>query len=153
MFRGFYSVSIDSKGRVGLPTRYRALFEPLQAPTTLVITVNPWDRALWLYSLPAWTTIDEKLLALPDGDLASRRAKQVIRGYATDCECDAQGRILIPQEHRSFAGLERRASVLGQGNKLELWDANAWEQQRDAWLQDVDQGAASSSSVLGSLSL
>ncbi|MSR13098.1 MAG: division/cell wall cluster transcriptional repressor MraZ [Gammaproteobacteria bacterium] len=151
MFRGFCSVSIDPKGRLGLPTRYRALLAEQAA--TLVITVNPWDRALWLYSLAAWTTIDEKLLALPDGDLASRRAKQVIRGYATDCECDTQGRILVPQEHRSFAGLSRRASLLGQGNKLELWDAAAWERQRDAWLVDVDQGAASSSSILGSLSL
>jgi MraZ protein len=152
MFRGFCSVSIDAKGRVGLPTRYRALF-PSAETAILVITVNPWDRSLWLYPLDAWAAIDDKLLALPDGDLASRRAKQVIRGYATDCECDAQGRILIPQELRSFASLDRRASLLGQGNKLELWDSDVWEGQRDAWLKDVDRGAASSSSVLGSLSL
>lgn len=152
MFRGFCSVSIDAKGRVGLPTRYRTLFAPTEI-AKLVMTVNPWDRALWLYSMEAWNAIDEKLLALPDGDLASRRAKQVIRGYATDCECDVQGRILIPHDLRTFAGLERRASLLGQGNKLELWDTAAWERQRDAWLQDVDSGTASSSSVLGSLSL
>ncbi|MGH8595299.1 MAG: division/cell wall cluster transcriptional repressor MraZ [Gammaproteobacteria bacterium] len=152
MFRGFCSVSIDAKGRVALPGRYRTR---LAAPedVTWVVTVNPWDRALWLYPLDAWGVIDEKVRALPDGDLASRRAKQVIRGYATDCECDAQGRILIPPDLRTFAGLERRGSLLGQGNKLELWDSDAWERQRDAWLQDVDRGAAPSSSVLGSLSL
>ncbi len=152
MFRGFCTVTVDPKGRLALPARYR---EPVRAcdSSTLVVTLNPWDRCLWFYTLSEWEAIDAKLLALPDGDLASRRAKQMLRGHACDCECDAQGRLLIPQDLREFAGLGRRGALLGQGNKLELWDAELWEQQRSAWFQAVESGDAPSSSVLASLSL
>ncbi len=152
MFRGFFTVTIDAKGRLALPTRFRELLRVGGCPT-VVMTVNPWDRCLWLYPLAAWDVVDAKLLALPDGDLASRRAKQVIRGYATDGECDAQGRILVSSELRSFAGLLHRAAMLGQGNKLELWDATAWTRQRDDWLNEIDNRTAPSSQVLQALSL
>ncbi|MBI2802574.1 MAG: division/cell wall cluster transcriptional repressor MraZ [Gammaproteobacteria bacterium] len=152
MFRGFCTVSIDVKGRIGVPARYRELLAADASPT-LVVTVNPWDRCLWLYPLSQWETIDAKLLALPDGDQASRRAKQIIRGQAIDCECDRQGRILIPPELRRFAAIEQRAALLGQGNKLELWDATTWTRQRDSWLQALEAGAAPNSTVLAALSL
>ncbi len=152
MFRGFFTVSIDAKGRLALPTRFR---EQLRhgGCETVVLTVNPWDRCLWFYPLAEWNVVDHKLLALPDGDLASRRAKQVIRGYATDCECDSQGRILVSADLRNFAGLQHRAAMLGQGNKLELWDALVWQKQRDEWLQEIDNRTAPSSQILQALSL
>jgi len=152
VFRGFFTVSVDAKGRLALPTRFR---EQLRSGgcETVVLTVNPWDRCLWFYPLAEWDAVDAKLLALPDGDLASRRAKQVIRGYATDCECDAQGRVLISSELRTFAGLQNRAALLGQGNKLELWDALSWARHRDGWLEEIDNRTASSSQVLQALSL
>lgn len=152
MFRGFFTVSIDAKGRLALPTRFR---EQLRSGGcgTMVLTVNPWDRCLWFYPLAEWDLVDAKLLALPDGNLPSRRAKQVIRGYATDCECDAQGRVLVSNELRAFAGLQHRAALLGQGNKLELWDAAVWARQRDEWLQEIDNRTASSSQILQALSL
>jgi len=152
VFRGFFTVSIDAKGRVALPTRFR---EQLRGETsaTVIMTVNPWDRCLWFYPLGEWERVDTKLLSLPDGDPASRRAKQVLRGYATDCEFDGQGRILLPGEHRNFAGLQHKAALLGQGNKLELWDAGAWERQRDEWLAQIDSRTAPVSGVLQDLSL
>lgn len=152
MFRGFSSVSVDTKGRMAIPARYRDLLAA-RGTSTLVATVNPWDRCLWLYPLHEWNLIDAKLLGLPDGDKESRRAKQVIRGQATDCVVDAQGRVLLPQELRAFAGISRRATFLGQGNKFEVWDEEAWTQQREEWLQGVDSGPDSSSSVLNALSL
>ncbi len=152
MFRGFFTVSIDAKGRVALPTRFR---EQLRSETsaTVIMTVNPWDRCLWFYPLAEWERVDAKLLSLPDGDAASRRAKQVLRGYATDCEFDGQGRILMSGEHRNFAGLQHKAALLGQGNKLELWDASAWERQRDEWLAQIDSRTTPVSGVLQDLSL
>lgn len=152
MFRGFFTVSIDAKGRLALPTRFRELLR-VSGCATVVMTVNPWDRCLWFYPLAEWDAVNTKLLALPDGDLASRRAKQVIRGYATDCECDGQGRILVSAELRSFAGLHHRTALLGQGNKLELWDVAAWERHRDEWLHEIDNRTASSSQILQALSL
>ena len=136
---------------MAIPARYRDQLA-VRGTNTLVITVNPWDRCLWLYPLPEWDLIDGKLLELPDGDKASRRAKQIIRGQATDCICDAQWRVLLPQELRTFARLDKRAVFLGQGNKFEVWDDACWSQQREEWLVNVDTGV-NSSAVLGSLSL
>lgn len=152
MFRGFFTVSIDAKGRVALPTRFREQLRS-ESSGTVIMTVNPWDRCLWFYPLAEWERVDTKLLSLPDGDPASRRAKQVLRGYATDCEFDGQGRILVSGEHRNFAGLQHKAALLGQGNKLELWDAAAWERQRDEWLAQIDSRTAPVSGVLQDLSL
>jgi MraZ protein len=59
-------------------------------------------------------------------------------GYATELEMDNQGRILLPREHREFAGLDRQAMLIGQGNKLELWDEQRWIERRDAWLAEDD---------------
>ena len=80
--------------------------------------------------------------------------RRVVLGHATDSPLDAQGRILVPQELRDLVGLERQSVVLGQGNKLEIWDEAAWQRRRAEWLQDVAAGSASpTSTVLSSLSL
>ncbi len=152
MFRGLSTISVDAKGRLAVPSRYREMLgSGLEAP--LVLTLNPWDRALWLYPLREWELIESKLSALSDFDRQSRRTKQIMRGYATDCTCDGQGRVLLPQELRAIAGIERQAALLGQGNKFEIWDLDTWNRERDGWLEDVGNGAASPSSTLESLSL
>ena len=96
-------------------------------------TLNPLDRCLWLYPLPEWDLIEEKLVELSDFDRQSRRAKQMMRGYATDCQLDAHGRILIQAELRDYAQLDKQVIILGQGNKFEIWNRNIWEEQRDHW--------------------
>ncbi len=152
MFRGFSTVSIDSKGRMAVPSRFRERLSVV-AGDRLVQTLNPLDRALWLYPLSEWELIETKLAALSDFDRQSRRTKQMMRGYATDCELDAQGRILIATELRDYAMLRRQAVVLGQGNKFEVWDQSAWEAQRDQWLEQVGQADGEPSETLKSLSL
>ena len=152
MFRGFSKISIDSKGRLAIPSRYRALVLD-QALNNLVITLNPLDRSLWLYPLPEWELIEDKLTTLSDFDKQSRRTKQMMRGYANDCQLDSQGRILIPKELRGYAELSRQAVILGQGNKFEIWDEKSWEKQRDDWLESISNESTSSSDSLRSLSL
>ena len=152
MFRGFSTVSIDNKGRLAVPSRFRERLVGL-ADGRLVQTLSPLDRALWLYPLPEWDAIENKLAALSDFDRQSRRAKQMMRGYATDSELDAQGRILIPQVLREYAALHRQAVVLGQGNKFEIWDLRTWQEQRDAWLEQVGREAGDPPDALKSLSL
>lgn len=152
MFRGLTTVNLDIKGRLAVPARFR---ERLAAFDTadLVITLNPWDRALWLYPLAEWELIEEKLSGLSDFDRQARRTKQIMRGHAADVACDAQGRILLPVELREIAGLQKQAALLGQGNKLEIWDATRWQAERDVWLEDVSTGIPASSSALDSLAL
>jgi len=152
MFRGFSKISIDSKGRLAIPSRYRALVLD-QALNNLVITLNPLDRSLWLYPLPEWELIEDKLTTLSDFDKQSRRTKQMMRGYANDCQLDSQGRILIPKELRGYAELSRQVVILGQGNKFEIWDEKSWEKQRDDWLESISNESTSSSDSLRSLSL
>ena len=152
MFRGFSAISLDSKGRVAIPSRYRERLSDL-AEGQLVLTMNPLDLCLWLYPLKEWELIEQKLAALSDFDLQSRRTKQMMRGYANDCQLDSQGRILIPQELRAYAALDKQAVILGQGNKFEIWNQRSWEEQRDRWLAQVGSEDGSPADAMQSLSL
>ena len=152
MFRGFSTLSIDSKGRLAVPSRYRDRLQSI-AEGNLVLTLNPLDRCLWLYPIPEWELIESKLADLSDFDKQGRRAKQMMRGYATDCQLDGQGRIRIQQELREYANLVKQVVVLGQGNKFEIWDLQSWQQQRDQWLEDVGGESGDPSDALKKLSL
>lgn len=152
MFRGFSTVSIDNKGRLAVPSRFRERLSAI-AGGCLVQTLNPLDRSIWLYPLTEWEIIENKLAGLSDFDKQSRRAKQMMRGYATDCQLDSQGRILIPHELRDYAGIHKQAVILGQGNKFEVWDQDNWEQQRDQWLEQVGNESSEPSDALKPLSL
>jgi MraZ protein len=152
MFKGFSTISIDAKGRLAIPARHRDQISVDDAGA-LILTLNPWDRCLWLYPASQWEIIETKLQGLSDFDHESRRTKQIIRGYATDCSLDGQGRVLLPTELRNFALLDKRIAFLGQGNKFEIWDEIIWNQQRDAWLEGVNDRDGSGSTVLNTLSL
>jgi MraZ protein len=152
VFRGLSSLSIDSKGRLAVPSRYRERLAGLAAGA-VVLTLSPLDHSLWLYPLPEWELIEAKLAALSDFETQSRRTKQMMRGYASDCQLDGQGRILIPQELRDYAGLEKDVILLGQGNKFEIWNAAVWAEQRDQWLQAVGSEGDEPPEALRSLSL
>lgn len=152
VFRGFSTLNLDAKGRLAIPSRYRDRLA-VQCESAMVLTLNPLDRCLWLYPLPEWELIETKLSALSDFDRQSRRAKQMMRGYACDCELDSHGRILVPQELREYASISKHCVVLGQGNKFELWDQEHWSGQRDAWLGQLDEDSGEASEALRSLSL
>jgi len=152
LFRGCSTLSVDNKGRLAIPSRYR---ERLLAVTegNLVLTLNPLDRSLWLYPLSEWSLIEAKLAALSDFDRQGRRAKQMMRGYATDCLLDRSGRILLPLELREYAAIGKQAVFLGQGNKFEIWDAQVWNKLREDWLQEIGKDRADTSDALKTLSL
>ena len=152
MFRGIHKVNLDDKGRMAIPSRYR---QRIAADTEgcLVLTLNPLDRSLWLYPQNHWEQIETKLAALSEFDKRNRRTKQMMRGYAYDCQLDSQGRVLIPSELRDYARLLKQTVILGQGNKFEIWDQSSWEQQRDIWLAQVDAQDGEFSEALKSLSL
>jgi len=72
-------------------------------------------------------------------DRIARRIVRIMVGYATEVDMDGSGRILISRELRDFAGLDKNAMLIGQGNKFELWDEGSWNEKRDAWLgEDID---------------
>jgi MraZ protein len=118
-----------------------------------MLTPNPLDRCLWLYPWTEWEVIDAKLQTLSDFDTQSRRTKQMMQGYAAECELDKQGRIRIPELLCEFAEIKKQVVLLGQGNKFEVWDEARWLQQRDEWLQQLGKQTGEASELLRSLAL
>jgi transcriptional regulator MraZ len=137
VFRGATKVTLDAKGRLAIPTRYRERITA-RCDGQLVVTVDK-DYCLLVYPFPDWEDIEQKLVALPSLNKQARRLQRLMVGYATEIDIDGHGRILLPRELREFAGLGRQAILLGQGNKFELWDEGSWNEKRDAWLNDEDE--------------
>ncbi len=136
VFRGANQVTLDAKGRMVMPTRYRErLIERCNG--RLVVTIDR-DQCLLLYPLPDWDEIERKLMRLPTLNTHARRMQRLMVGHATDIELDGHGRVLLPAELRNFAGLTRDGVLLGQGNRFELWDEVRWTQRRDEWLKDEE---------------
>ena len=137
MFRGATKVTLDAKGRLAIPTRYRERLAA-RCEGQLVATVDR-DYCLLLYPFPEWEDIERKLVALPSLNRQARRLQRLMVGYATELEMDGHGRILLPKELREFANLDRQAILIGQGNKFELWDEGSWNEKRDVWLGEDDE--------------
>jgi MraZ protein len=136
MFRGPSKVTLDAKGRLAIPSRHRERI--LTRSDGVLITTVDRDYCLLLYPLPEWEEIERDLVRLPSLNKVARKLQRLMLGYATELEMDNQGRILLPREHREFAGLDRQAMLIGQGTKLELWDEQRWIERRDAWLAEDD---------------
>ncbi|MDA9981906.1 division/cell wall cluster transcriptional repressor MraZ [Gammaproteobacteria bacterium] len=143
MFRGVNSLSLDVKGRLAIPTRYRdGLLR--QSDGKMVVTINNAERCLWLYPLADWEEIERKLVSLPSLDAAAQRLKRILIGHANDCDLDAAGRVLLPGPLREFASLDKHVVMIGQGNKFEIWNEELWNERRDQWLTaDSDLGPLS----------
>ncbi|MGR9072244.1 MAG: division/cell wall cluster transcriptional repressor MraZ [Gammaproteobacteria bacterium] len=143
MFRGVSSVNLDAKGRLAIPTRYRGELQE-SCDSKLVVTVavdengSGQEGCLWLYPLPEWEAVEEKIIKLPTLNKGVGKLRRFLIGYATECEMDAQGRILLSDKLRQFAKLEKQVVLLGQLNKFEIWSENVWSANEAAWLSDDD---------------
>jgi MraZ protein len=127
MFRGANAISLDTKGRLTIPTKYRATLMG-DCEGQLICTIDTQQPCLLLYPLPEWEEIELKLSRLSN-NLHERRLKRLLLGYATDGEMDKSGRILIAPTLRSHAKLEKSLMLVGQLNKFEIWDVDVWQQQ------------------------
>ena len=151
MFRGVNSMNLDAKGRFVMPNRYRDLLQQSSAGS-VVVTVSPQERCLWLYPLTGWDDVERKVVALPSFDARSQRLKRMLIGHATDVDLDGTGRVLLSGPLREFAGLGKKIVVIGQGNKFEIWAEEAWSANRDVWMEDDFEDLPASAEI-SSLSL
>lgn len=120
MFYGEYQHIIDPKGRVIVPSRFRdGLGEKF-------ILTKGLDNCLFVYSSQEWSNLETKLKALPFTDKDVRSFVRFFFAGATECEVDKQGRILIPQNLREYAGLEKDVCVIGVSTRVEVWDKDKW---------------------------
>lgn len=136
MFRGATKVTLDDKGRMVMPTRYREQISE-RAAGRLVVTVDR-DQCLLIYPLPDWEQLERRLMSLPSLNPQARRLQRLMVGHATDLDLDGHGRLLLPPELREFAHLQRHAMLIGQGNRFELWDEPRWTERREVWLKSED---------------
>jgi len=147
---GHTSINLDAKGRLAIPTRYRAYLEEV-AGGKIVATVHA-DICLMLYPLNEWGPVQRKVMKLPNIEPTARDLQRLIVGYASELEMDGNGRLLLPSSLRDFAKLEKHAVLIGVGNKFELWDEQRWNERQNAWIGD-EKTEGTLSDDLGSLSL
>lgn len=132
MFQGSSALTLDAKGRVSIPTRYRdALISGEQGCLTL--TRHP-DGCLLVYPRGEWEVKRKQIAAFP---MKARSFQRLLLGYAQDVQMDGAGRILVAPELREAAGLGRDVMLLGLASHFELWDKARWE-QREA--EDIAAG-------------
>lgn len=128
MFRGASAINLDTKGRVTIPTRFRAqLLDDCQGQ--MVCTIDTQQSCLLLYPLSEWEEIELKLSKLSSMNPHERRLQRLLLGYAMEGEMDSNGRFLLSAPLRQHAQLEKQIMLVGQLNKFEIWDANVWQQQ------------------------
>jgi len=139
MFRGSNQLTLDAKGRMVMPTRYRERLEE-RCGGKLVVTVEK-TQCLLIYPFPDWEEIERKLMKLPTMNLHARQLQQMMVGNATELDLDGHGRILLPANLREFAFLTRDAVLIGQGVRFELWDEARWNKRCDEWIvSDANTG-------------
>lgn len=120
MFIGEYKHTIDDKGRLAIPAKFRD-----DVARGAVIT-RGLDTCLFVYTLPQWELLAAKLSALPVSQANARAFSRLMLAGAMDVEADKQGRIVIPEYLRTYAGLGKSVVIAGLYNRLELWDEQAW---------------------------
>ncbi|MGR9107452.1 MAG: division/cell wall cluster transcriptional repressor MraZ [Gammaproteobacteria bacterium] len=135
-FRGVDTINLDGKGRFSIPTKYRAELQE-SCECRMVVTANR-ERCLTLYPLPVWEKVENQLEELPSLNETAMRLKRFILGYASQCDMDAHGRVLLPEKLRKFARLDKRIVLSSQIKKFEIWAEEAWEERVDEWLEGKD---------------
>ena len=122
MLLGQYQHTVDTKGRMVLPARYRH-----KLASGCVITKGQ-ERCLYVFPLDRWGQEVEKYRMLPRTDARARRLTRAFFAGAIHQELDAAGRVQLPLRLREYAGLEREVTVIGVEERAEIWDSAAWNQ-------------------------
>lgn len=131
MFIGEYSHSIDEKGRVSVPAKFRA---DLNGG---VVVTRGLDTCLFVYPRAEWEVMAQKLANLPISQQKNRSFARLMLAGAWDCDVDSQGRIMLPEYLRRYAGLAKHAIVAGLYNRFEIWDEDKWH----AWATAAEQSS------------
>ncbi len=138
MFLGTHSPRLDEKGRLILPAKFRD-----ELSEGLVLTRGQ-ERCIYVFSQREFEKVHEQMREAP---ISSRQARDYIRVFlsgASDEVPDKQGRVTIPQNLRSYAGLDRELAVIGAGNRAEIWDATAWNgylEEKETAFSETDEDA------------
>ncbi|OGY66442.1 MAG: cell division/cell wall cluster transcriptional repressor MraZ [Candidatus Harrisonbacteria bacterium RIFCSPLOWO2_01_FULL_40_28] len=121
MFIGEYEHNLDTKGRMAIPVKFR------EKLNNGAIITRGLDSCLFVFDPRAWETLAQKLVNLPLAQANSRAFARLMLAGAMEVNVDSQGRILVPDYLRRYAGLDKEVVVAGLYNRIELWDASKWQ--------------------------
>lgn len=141
MFIGEYKHTIDEKGRLAIPIKFRA-----DLSKGAVVT-RGLDTSLFLFPKEEWDKLAQKLASLPLGQSNSRAFARLMLAGAMDVEVDKQGRVMLPEYLRAYAGLQKSVVIAGLYTRLELWDETSW----NAYKSKMEEDAESVAEQLGEL--
>ena len=133
MFRGEYSHTVDAKGRLIIPSKFRE-----QLGEECIVT-RGLDGCLFIFESGEWEAYEEKLRKLPMTNKNARSFVRFLSGGATPCEFDKQGRILLPATLRKFAGIEKDVILAGLPNRIEVWSEQKWNENNNYEEIDMDE--------------
>ena len=133
MFTGWSVHTLDAKGRLAVPARFRDVLKA-RRDERLVITTS--DRCLVAYPREEWRALAEKVSRLSQLDPRVQAFRRYFISGATECTCDKQGRVLIPQALREMAGLDGQVLLVGMQSNFEIWDKDRWYQERESIRQN-----------------
>ncbi|MEG0314338.1 MAG: division/cell wall cluster transcriptional repressor MraZ [Erysipelotrichaceae bacterium] len=137
MFIGEYAHSIDKKGRMIVPAKFRE-----QLGATIIVTKG-LDHCLAIYTLSEWDKMYQKLITLPSNKKEVRMFVRMLTSKAAECEIDAQGRILIPAPLIKEAGLEKDCIITGNLSKVEVWSKECWDEYNEQSSEEFEKAAES----------
>ena len=132
MFQGPSALTLDIKGRISIPTRYRDVLAE-QAGGSLTLTLHP-DGCLLVYPRPEWEKKRAQIVKFP---MEAHALRRLLLGNAQDVDIDGSGRVLVAPELREAAGMTRDVKLLGLGDYFELWDVEAWERHKAKTSQNM----------------
>ena len=121
MFIGEYQASIDEKGRVSIPAKFR------QELKSQVVVTRGLDNSLFIYTLEEWKKLAEKVASLPISTANTRAFSRLMLAGAMDCEVDKQGRITLPGYLKEFGKIGKKVVIAGLYNRIELWSEELWQ--------------------------
>jgi len=124
MFIGEYRHSLDDKGRLAVPVKFRGDLE------SGAIVTRGLDGCLYVYTAAEWQKLADKLAAMPMSQANSRAFARLMLAGAMDVQIDGQGRVVLPEYLRDYAGIRKNVVVAGLYNHLELWDEKAWNEYK-----------------------
>lgn len=125
MFMGEFQHTIDTKGRLFMPARFRE-----DLGDRFVLTKG-LDGCLFVYPLKEWSALEQKIRSLPVTMKDARAFSRFLFAGATECEVDKQGRILVPANLREYAGLDKETMIIGVSSRVEVWSASRWQEYNE----------------------
>lgn len=130
MFIGEYNYSVDSKGRLAIPAKFRSALK------SGAVVTRGLDNCLFVYTKTEWTVLAQKLATLPISQANSRAFSRLMLAGAMDVKLDSQGRVMLPDYLRQYSSVKKKVVITGLFNRLEIWDESKWNTYKNRTEKD-----------------